>query len=112
MTRLLSKFLAKIVANAAGLWAAAYLLPGVVLRGGWQELGIAAVVLAVLHTVLRPILKIITAPLVLITLGLFTIVINIAILWIADYYLIQIAFADLSSLALTALIITVANIII
>ena len=112
MARLLSKFLGKVVANAVGLYVAAYFLQGVILSGGWQGLAIAAVGLALLHTILRPILKIITAPLVLITFGLFTIIINIAILWVADHYLTQIAFSDLYSLAITALIITAANIFI
>lgn len=112
MIKLLSKFLGKVVANAVGLFAASYFLQGVILTGGWQGLAIAAVALAVLHTILRPILKIITAPLVLITFGLFAIIINIAILWIADHYLTQIAFTDLYSLAVTAVIITIANIFI
>lgn len=112
MIKLLSKFLSKIVANAVGLYGASYFLPGVILTGGWKGLAVAAIVLAILHTILRPILKIITAPLVLITFGLFTVIINIAILWMADHYLTQIAFADLYSLAVSALIITVANIFI
>ena len=112
MLRLFSKFLGKVVANAIGLYVAAYFLPGVILSGGAMGLAIAAIALALLHTILRPILKIITAPLVLITFGLFTIIINIALLWIADRYLTQIAFNDLYSLAITALIITVANIFI
>ena len=112
MLRLFSKFLGKVVANAIGLYVAAYFLPGVILSGEAMGLAIAAIALALLHTILRPILKIITAPLVLITFGLFTIIINIALLWIADRYLTQIAFNDLYSLAITALIITVANIFI
>ena len=112
MVRLFSKLVSRVVANAIGLYAAAYFLPGVILSGGWQGLAIAAIALALLHTILRPILKIITAPLVLITFGLFAIIINIALLWIADRYLTQIAFNDLYSLAVTALIITVANIFI
>ena len=112
MFRLLSKFLGKVVGNIVGLYVAAYFLPGVILSGGWQGLAIAAIALAVLHTILRPILKIITAPLILITLGLFSIIINIGILWVADHYLTQIAFADNTSLAITAVIITIVNIFI
>ena len=112
MTKLLSKFLGKVIANAVGLYAASYFLQGVILTQGWRGLAIAAIGLALLHTVLRPILKIITAPLVLITLGLFSIIINIGLLWLADHYLTQIAFTDFYSLALTSIIITVANIII
>ena len=112
MIRLLSKFLGKVVANSIGLYVAAYFFQGVTLSEGWKGLIIAASALALLHTILRPILKIITAPLILITFGLFTIIINIAILWVADHYLTQIAFNDLYSLMITALIITVANIFI
>lgn len=112
MLKLLSKFLGKVLANAIGLFTASYFLQGVILTEGWKGLAIAAIALAILHTVLRPILKIITAPLILITFGLFTIIINIAILWVADHYLAQIAFTDLYSLAVTAIIITVANIFI
>ena len=112
MFRLLSKFLGKVVGNIIGLYAASYFLPGVIQSGGWQGLAIAAIALAVLHTILRPILKIITAPLILITLGLFSIIINIGILWVADHYLTQIAFADNGSLAITAVIITIVNIFI
>ena len=112
MLRLLSKLLGKVVGNAAGLYVASYFLPGVILSGGWKGLLIAAIALAVLHTILRPLLKIITAPLILITLGLFSIIINIVILWVADHYLTQIAFADLYSLAVTSVIIMVVNIFI
>lgn len=112
MIKLFSKFLGKIIANAVGLYGASYFLQGVILTGGLKGLVIAAAVLAILHTVLRPILKIITAPLVLITFGLFSIIINIGILWVADHYLIQIGFTDFYSLALTAIIVTIANIFI
>ncbi len=112
MVHLFSKFLGKIIANAIGLYAAAYFLSGVIISGGLKGLMVAAIGLALLYTILRPILKLITAPLVLITFGLFSIIINIAILWIADRYLTQIAFNDFHSLAITALIITATNIFI
>ena len=112
LLKFVSKFLGKILGNAVGIYLASYLLPGVLIFGGWQGLAIAAIVLAVLHTILRPILKIITAPLILLTLGLFSIIINIVMLWIADYYLTQIAFSDFYSLAVSAVIITIVNIFI
>ena len=108
--KFLSKFLAKIIFNSAAFYVTAtYLVKGFTLSGGIEGLLIASVVLAFLHTFIRPILKIVTAPLVLLTFGLFSIIINIGILWIADRYLTQISFSDLYSLVVTALIITVAN---
>ncbi|MDP3770174.1 MAG: phage holin family protein [Candidatus Sungbacteria bacterium] len=108
--KFLSKLLAKIVLNALAFYiAATYVTKGFTLSGGIEGLMIAAAVLALLHTFIRPLLKIVTAPLVWITFGLFNIVINGSILWIADRYLTQISFGDFYSLIVTALIITVAN---
>lgn len=108
--KFLSKLLAHIVLNALAFYiASTYVVQGFTISGGIQGLMIAAAVLALLHTFVRPILKIVTAPLVWITFGLFSIIINGAILWAADHYLVQIAFDDLYSLIVTTLIITVAN---
>ena len=108
--KFLSKLLAHIVLNALAFYiTSTYIVKGFILSGGIEGLLIAAAVLALLHTFLRPLLKIITAPLVWITFGLFSIIINGAILWIADRYLVQIAFDDLYSLIVTTIIITVAN---
>lgn len=53
----------------------AYLVPGVALSGLWPAL-IAALVLGLVNAVLRPILIILTLPINIFTLGLFTLVIN------------------------------------
>jgi putative membrane protein len=67
--------------NAAGLWLANDLFDGVELHGT-KAYVIAAIVLAVVNAVLKPILKLLTFPLVLLTLGLFVLVINVFMVWI------------------------------
>jgi putative membrane protein len=63
--------------NAAALWLANVLFKGVHIHG-WKAYVIASVVLAVANAVIKPVLTLLTFPLVILTLGLFVLVINIA----------------------------------
>jgi putative membrane protein len=67
--------------NAAGLWVANDLFAGVDIHGT-KAYVIAAVVLAVVNAIVKPVLTVLTFPLVLLTLGLFLLVINIVMVWI------------------------------
>ncbi len=71
------------LANAVALWVADQLLGGVTIDG-WGWLLLAAAVLGVLNSVVKPILVVLSIPFLLLTLGLFLLVINILVLWIAD----------------------------
>ena len=68
-------------ANILGLYLAQLWVSGFVVVGGWKEYLIAGLALGVLNLIVRPILKIFTFPLVVVSLGLFLIVINAIILW-------------------------------
>jgi putative membrane protein len=68
-------FLIRVVVNAVALLVVAYFLPGVSVTGFTGAL-IAALVLGVVNAILRPILVILTLPIQILTLGLFTLVIN------------------------------------
>lgn len=68
--------------NAVALLALPYLLPGVQLRGFGSAL-IVALVLGLLNTLIRPILLVLTLPINVLTLGLFTFVINGLMFWAA-----------------------------
>lgn len=71
--------------NAAALWVAAYLLPGLDFSGGLVELLIVAAVFGLVNSLLRPILTILTCPLIVVTLGLFTLVINAVMLLVTGW---------------------------
>ena len=64
------------ILNAAALWAAAALIPGIEFTGGLGRLLILAAVFGLVNSTLRPLLTILTCPLIVVTLGLFTLVIN------------------------------------
>jgi putative membrane protein len=106
----LVKFIAKIILNGIALYVAARYLDGFTLTGGFATLAIASLVLTVLNIFIRPILKLVTLPLVWLTFGLFNIVINMAILWVADQLLTQLTIADIPTLFWTSIIIALANI--
>lgn len=69
-------------ANILGLYLAQFWVAGFTVLDGWQTYLIAGLALGLLNLIVRPILKIITFPLIVISLGLFLIVINAIILWL------------------------------
>ena len=66
--------------NALSLLAVAYLLPSVTVESFYAAV-IAALVLAIVNTVIRPVLVLITLPITILSLGLFTLVINGLLFW-------------------------------
>lgn len=86
------KILVQIVANGIGLWIARELLePNFQLAGGFGTLALAAIVLGIIQAFARPVLKIFSFPLILLTFGLFNIVISIVTLWLLDLALPRLA---------------------
>jgi len=76
------KFILKWLCSALALLAVAYLYSGVVVTSFTGAL-IAAAVLGVLNTIIRPLLVLLTLPVTLVTLGLFLFVINALMFWAA-----------------------------
>jgi len=66
-----------ILSNAIGIWAAARLVHGIHFFGNWKWLILAGVVMGFINFFIKPVVKIISMPLIWITLGLFTVVINV-----------------------------------
>lgn len=78
---MLSRIIIRWLINAAALFVAVRLLPGIEASNG----GILAValILGFINAIIRPILVILTCPLIILTLGLFTLVINALMLQLA-----------------------------
>jgi putative membrane protein len=66
----------QILINAAALWVAVQLVPGLEFVGEWWKLLLVALAFSLLNSYLRPILRILTFPITIVTMGLFLIVIN------------------------------------
>jgi putative membrane protein len=67
------------------LFAAAWLVPGIRVEGqGWSAFAVMAVILGLVNAVIRPVLTLLSCPLIILTLGFFVLVINGLTLWLAS----------------------------
>lgn len=76
------RFLLRLVVTAAALWVAVRFVPGIHWSGGLVGLLGVAAVFGVLNALVRPLLAVLTCPLVVLTLGLFLLVLNGVMLWL------------------------------
>lgn len=84
MKRQLSRFLLRWFINGVGLWIAQRLFEAVSFEENFGTIAAAALVLSLVNTLLKPLLVILTLPAVLLSLGLFMIVINGMVVYIAS----------------------------
>jgi putative membrane protein len=78
-------FLLRWIINGLALGVAVWLVPGIVVDGGWQVIAATALIFGFVNAIIRPILTFLTCPLVILTLGLFTLVINALMLQLAAW---------------------------
>jgi len=80
-------FFFRLLAGAAGLWIAAEIVPGININES-STFFLAALLLGVVNAIIRPIVIILTLPISVVTLGVFLLVINAAMLgivaWLMD----------------------------
>jgi putative membrane protein len=76
--------LLRLIVNAAALWVATQLVPGVTYTGGALPFFGVALVFGVVNTFIRPVAKLLTFPLIIVTLGIFIFVINGLMLWLTS----------------------------
>ncbi len=84
-----------IVLNGLALYAVTYLLDDVHFRGGLKFFVVGGIIIGLLNTLVKPILKVVSLPLVFITAGVFLIVINTLILWLAKEIIDILHFKDI-----------------
>lgn len=105
MLRLIGQF----ILNGLGLLAASAFIPGVELTISLENIALIAAALTLVNLVLKPLLKLILTPFVIVTLGLFLIVINMGLLWLVDWIFNGLTFTTLVSLFWTTLGLTILN---
>jgi len=81
-------FALRVVINAAALWVAAYLLDGIVLSDNIATILLVALVFGLINALVRPVALLLSLPVLLLSLGLFTLVVNAGMLaltaWLTD----------------------------
>ena len=121
----MKKVLSQIISAILGIWLAVLFVPGVVvslssnsnffdvpLTLRWQIILLLGIVLGLLNFFVKPIINVATLPLRIISLGFFSIVINMAMLWILDFIFKEITIPWFWPLLWTTIIIWFSNIII
>jgi putative membrane protein len=78
-------FLLRLLINAAALWLAIQLVDGIDHRGSTWSLLFVALVFGLLNASVRPLLQLLTLPILILTLGLFTFVINALMLMMTSW---------------------------
>lgn len=105
----LARVILRIIANLVGLQLAINYVAGASFSGGFGDLIRTTLILTALNLLLKPFLDLLLAPFVFFTLGLFGLLINAGMLWLATYWSPELVFASIGGLILTTLIITFIN---
>lgn len=83
------KIILTVLANALALWVAAVLINGIEFGGSGTDLALTVILVAaifgVVNAVIKPVLQLLSLPLVIVTIGLFLIVINAAMLSLTSW---------------------------
>lgn len=82
---LMIKFIIKLLAVAVALLVAEHFVTGFSVANFWPTAVIAAIVLGLLNTVVKPVIKIFALPVTLLTLGLFSLLINVLVFWLLTF---------------------------
>ncbi|UMX48148.1 MAG: phage holin family protein [Candidatus Nealsonbacteria bacterium DGGOD1a] len=81
---MLGKLIAYTIGSGMGLYVAARFVPNIEYSGEWQILLFAGFCIALLNLAIAPILKLLSLPLRILTLNLFSLVIDMSMVWLAD----------------------------
>lgn len=101
----------QILINAGALYAADFLIGGISFVGEWWMFLLVALAFSLLNTYLRPILRILTFPIAIVTMGIFLLVINAAMLLltsaISDQLQLGFSVADFGAAFLGAIVVSI-----
>ena len=80
----MTKFILRLLINAIALYLAVLIVPGINLESSMGSLVWLALIFGLINALVRPLLKFLTCLLIMLTLGLFTLVINTFLFWLTS----------------------------
>ena len=108
-------YILRMIINAIALGAAAWLLPGITYGGNLLNLALVALIFGAINAIIRPILSLLTCPLQILTLGLFTLVINALMLlllsWLSGVFGLEFAVDGFLTALIGSIIVSVVSIL-
>jgi len=103
------RLLLLILGNILAIFLASYYIDGVTLSGGIKNIAFVGLVFSLINFILKPILKLLLGPFILLSFGLFLIVINMGMLWLTDALMPQLAVTGMMALFLATILIGAVN---
>ena len=85
--KVFAKIVILILSNAVAIFVASRIIDGIEVEASWMNYVIAGALLGVVNTFIRPVIKLLSLPFIILTLGFFTIIINIVLLFIVSFIL-------------------------
>ena len=99
----------RVLINAVALWAAASIIDGIDLSSRFVSELAVAIVFGLVNAFLKPIAKLLAFPFVVVTLGLFTVVVNAAMLLVTDWLSAGLEVDGFGSALLGAIVISIVS---
>ena len=112
MRKTLKYFIIRWDSNTVGLWVSAAILHGVVYRGNIAVILLAGLVFSIINAVIRPIIVILSLPFIVLTLGLFTIVVNGLMIYLTSEFVPVLQILTFRSAILAGIVVGVVNYIV
>jgi len=106
---MLRKLIVYTAGSGFGLYLAVNFIPQINYSGGWPTLAIAGFCIALLNLTVAPILKILSIPLRVLTLNLFSLVIDMSMVWLANALIPELTIAGIGPLLAATVIILLLN---
>jgi putative membrane protein len=100
-----------LLVNALALWAAAEVVSGIELSGAFADILIVALVFGLLNAVLKPVLIVFSIPFLIVTLGLFALVVNGAMLLVTARLTSYLTVSGLGAAILGSLVISLVTMV-
>lgn len=110
--KFISRFLFSLFSNLLAFIIAKTYIVGFMVTGELRQLLIVVAVFTVINTFIRPILKLILGPIIILTFGLGILVVNALMLYLLDYFSKNVIIQGLEPLAYATLIISAVNLIV
>lgn len=120
----MKRLLFQVIAGALGIWLSAYFISGVEIKvipgysdflgikvtSVWQVIVLIGIAIGIINSFLKPILKFITTPLRILTFGLFSVLLNMFLIWIVDLLFLELDIKGLSSLFWTTVFVWISSV--
>ncbi len=107
----MKNFLIRLLVNALALSAAAWLVGGIQLSGGYGDIALVALIFGIVNAVLKPVLIFFSLPFILLTLGVFALIVNGVMLLITAGLTDHLAVSGIGSAVLGSVVISVVTMV-